>query len=88
MINNKYKIDLKKLNSCITNIIMSKKSVTFDTFRDVTYIEYTPQHKGISWWSKDNLLLFKIQLVQSLQHLNVPLVNINLRSVHRYINYE
>lgn len=67
---------------------MTKKCVTFDTFRDVTYIEYTPQHKDIFWWSKDDLLLFKIQLIQSLQHLNVPLVNVTLHSVHRYINYE
>ena len=67
---------------------MTKKSVTFDTFRDVTYIESLSQYKDIFWWSDNDLLLFKIQLLESLKNLNLPLVNVKLHSLHKYINYE
>ena len=67
---------------------MTKKSVSFDTFRDVSYIESSTQHKDMLWWSNDDLLFFKVQLLQSLSHLNIPLINIKLQNIHKYISYE
>ena len=67
---------------------MTKKSVSFNTFRDVTYIEYSTQHKDMLWWTNDELLFFKAQLLQSLRHMNIPLVNIKLQNIHKYISYK
>jgi hypothetical protein len=67
---------------------MTKKSVSFDTFRDVRYIESSTQHKDMLWWSNDDLIFFKVQLLQSLRHMNKPLVNIKLQNIHKYISYE
>lgn len=67
---------------------MMKKRVTFETFRDVTYIDSTSQHKEILWWSKDDLLMFKIKLIELLRRLNISLENIQLHTLHKYIHNE
>lgn len=62
---------------------MHTKKVTFDTFREVKYIEskYHHKDKDIFWWSHVDLNFFKFKFMQSIFNLNGHGKNTKLQNI-------